>query len=69
LTWISVKPENTLTVGDSPLDIRAGKKAGALTVGVLGGIATCPQLEAEKPTAIAEDVTAVLSLLSLEEGF
>jgi HAD superfamily hydrolase (TIGR01509 family) len=62
---MAVKPQHTLTVGDSPLDIRAGKKAGTLTAGVLGGIASRTQLEAEGPNAIIEKVTGILCLLGL----
>jgi phosphoglycolate phosphatase-like HAD superfamily hydrolase len=45
------------------LDIRAGKAAGTLTIGVLSGIGNQVQLEAEAPTAIIKDISQLLSLL------
>jgi phosphoglycolate phosphatase-like HAD superfamily hydrolase len=63
---MKVEPSHAITIGDTPLDIRAGKAAGTLTIGVLSGIGTRAQLEAEKPTAIIKDISEVLSLLNLE---
>jgi HAD superfamily hydrolase (TIGR01509 family) len=54
-----------LTVGDTPLDIRAGKAAGTYTCAVLSGIGTREQLEAEYPTLILEGVGQILSALEL----
>ena len=65
LRRMEIYPSNALNIGDSPLDIRAGKVAGTLTVGVLTGIGNRAQLEAEEPTAILERVTELLSLLEL----
>jgi phosphoglycolate phosphatase-like HAD superfamily hydrolase len=48
------------------LDIRAGKAAGTLTIGVLSGIGTQAQLEAEAPTAIIKDISQLLPLLNLK---
>jgi len=42
---MDVKPENCLMVGDTTVDIRAGKAAGAQTVGVLCGFGQRPELE------------------------
>ena len=63
LRRMKIRPSQAITIGDSPLDIRAGNKAGALTIGVLCGIGSRSQLEAEAPTAIVEEVTQVLSIL------
>jgi HAD superfamily hydrolase (TIGR01509 family) len=35
---MGILPASTLTIGDSPLDIQAGKRAGILTIAVLGGV-------------------------------
>ncbi len=43
-------------VGDSVVDVRAGKAAGAKTVAVLSGIFTRRELEKEKPDLILENV-------------
>jgi HAD superfamily hydrolase (TIGR01509 family) len=61
LRRMEIHPNRALTVGDSPLDIRAGKAAGTLTIGVLSGIGNRAQLEAEEPAAILEDVVELLS--------
>jgi phosphoglycolate phosphatase-like HAD superfamily hydrolase len=48
------------------MDIRAGKAAGTLTVGVLSGLASRRQLEAEAPNALLEDITGLLTLMDVE---
>ena len=66
LRRMKVQPSHAIAIGDSPLDIRAGKAAGTLTIGVLSGIASQEQLGAEAPTAIIKDVLQLLSLLNLK---
>jgi phosphoglycolate phosphatase-like HAD superfamily hydrolase len=63
---MNVQPNHAMVIGDTPLDIRAGKAAETLTIGVLSGIGSYRQLEAETPTAIIKDVSQLLSLLNLE---
>jgi pyrophosphatase PpaX len=63
---MGILPASTLTIGDSPLDIQAGKRAGTPTLAVLGGVGSHAQLEAEEPTGIVEDVTQILSVLDLK---
>ncbi len=41
---MGVRPENCLMIGDTSVDIRAGKAAGAQTVGVLCGFGEEPEL-------------------------
>ena len=53
-------------IGNSPLDIQAGNRAGTLTIAVLGGVGSHAQLNAEEPTGIVEDVIQVLSILDLQ---
>lgn len=65
LKRMGVHPAHAVTVGDSPLDIRAGRGGGLLTFAVLSGIGSRAQLEAETPTAIIEDVTLIPTLLNL----
>ena len=67
LKRMNVCAESALTVGDSPLDIRAGKECGMLTVGVLTGIGNRIQLEAEHPTAIIKDIHQILSVLDIKD--
>ena len=66
LKRMKIPPNQAITIGDTPLDIRAGKAAGTLTVGVLSGIGSCSQLQAEEPTAIIGGVSDLLSLFNLE---
>lgn len=66
LRRMKVQPNHAIVMGDSPLDIRAGKAAGTLTIGVLSGIGSLAQLEAEAPTAIINHVSQLFSLLNLE---
>jgi HAD superfamily hydrolase (TIGR01509 family) len=47
LAQIGMEPADVLSVGDSPIDARAGKAAGIVTVGVLTGAGTEEQLRAE----------------------
>jgi HAD superfamily hydrolase (TIGR01509 family) len=66
LRRMKVQPSHAITIGDTPLDIRAGRAAGTLTIGVLSGIGTQAQLEAEGPTAIIKDISQLLPLLNLK---
>lgn len=66
LQAMGVSPSNAVTVGDSLLDIWAGRRAGTLTVGVLTGLATRSQFMKADPTAVVERVTDVLSLWGLD---
>ena len=47
-------------VGDSVVDIRAGKAAGSKTVAVLSGLYSRGELEKEQPDLILQDVTQLL---------
>jgi HAD superfamily hydrolase (TIGR01509 family) len=48
-----------LIAGDSVLDVRAGKAAGAKTVGVLSGLYGRAELEKECPNLVLPDITAL----------
>ncbi len=67
LRRMEVTPDHAIVAGDSPLDIRAGKAAGTLTIGVLTGIGNRSQLEAESPTIIIEELSQILSLLNIKK--
>jgi HAD superfamily hydrolase (TIGR01509 family) len=67
LRRMQVRAGHAVTVGDSPVDIRAGKEAGTLTIGVLSGIGTLSQMEEAAPTAILEGVKDLLTLWHLGE--
>lgn len=65
LRRMEVAPPYGITVGDAPMDIRAGKAAGTLTIGVLSGIGNLTQLETEAPTAIINGIGGLLTFLDV----
>ncbi len=60
---LNVKPCETIYVGDSAVDIQAGKAAGVWTVGVLTGTSDLNRLRAEAPDAILHSVGDLLTIL------
>ncbi len=61
---MGVPPEHCLMIGDTTVDIRAGKSAGAQTVGVLCGFGEEPELRKFGADVILEDTTKLLEILS-----
>lgn len=64
LDEFGVKPEDTILVGDTEDDIKAGYIVGVATVGVLSGLGGRSLLEKENPSLILDDITK----LKLEPG-
>lgn len=64
---MGVSPENCLMIGDTTVDIRAGKAAGAQTVGVLCGFGEESELRNFGADAIIEDTTKLLEILAVDE--
>ncbi len=62
---MGVLPENCLMVGDTTVDILAGKNAGTQTLGVLCGFGEMPELEALHPDLIVETTAELLHVLGL----
>ncbi len=60
---LALPPAALAYVGDSPVDVRAGRAAGAYTIGVLGGTSPREVLDAEGPDAILESVAELERLL------
>jgi len=60
---LDVEPAESVYVGDSAIDIQAGKAAGMLTVGVLTGTSDLSRLKAEAPDAILNSVGDLLTIL------
>ena len=60
---LCVEMEKTVYVGDSRVDIRAGKAAGTMTVGVLTGVDGYEALSAEAPDAILDSVVELREIL------
>jgi HAD superfamily hydrolase (TIGR01509 family) len=60
---MGIAPENCLMIGDTTVDIRAGKSAGAQTVGVLCGFGEEPELKKMGADLIIKDTTKLLEIL------
>lgn len=60
---MKVAPENCLMIGDTTVDIRAGKSAGAQTVGVLCGFGEESELNKMGADMILQDTTKLLDVL------
>lgn len=56
---LDVDMQDCIMVGDSINDLRAGKAAGAKTIGLLSGLYSKEELEREKPDLILPDVNAL----------
>jgi len=54
--YLGVKISDCAVVGDSVVDIKAGKNAGTKTIAVLSGIFSCEELQMENPDLILESV-------------
>jgi N-acetyl-D-muramate 6-phosphate phosphatase len=60
---MNVPPENCLMIGDTTVDIRAGRAAGAQTVGVLCGFGEEPELRKMGADEVIADTPKLLDLL------
>lgn len=60
---MGVRPEHCLMIGDTTVDIRAGKSAGAQTVGVLCGFGERPELQRSGAGLILEHTTDLTGAL------
>ena len=60
---MNVSPEHCLMIGDTTVDIRAGKSAGTQTLGVLCGVGEEPELRQIGADEIVEDTTKLLEIL------
>lgn len=57
-----IGPAETLMVGDSPIDIETGRRAGVVTVAVAHGFAGREELESAAPDLLVEDFSQLLEL-------
>lgn len=60
---MNVKPSECLMIGDTTVDIRAGRSAGAQTVGVLCGFGEEPELKRIGADVILESTPQLVALL------
>jgi HAD superfamily hydrolase (TIGR01549 family) len=61
---LAVPAQQCVYVGDSHVDIRAGKAAGMMTIGVLTGLDDYETLKKEAPSMIVESVNEIRRLLA-----
>ncbi len=61
---LDCKPERTLMVGDSPVDLEAGYSAGALTVGLLRGLTPEEEMRKNKAHMFYDQVGDLLDLIN-----
>lgn len=59
------QPHEAVMVGDSPFDLRAGKAAGADTIGVTWGFFSREALAAEEPDILVDTIDELRSALGL----
>jgi phosphoglycolate phosphatase len=62
LRILNVTPDETLTVGDHPTDVMAGRSAGTYTAGVLTGRTTREAFEKAGATYILNDIRDIIKL-------
>jgi len=60
---LELPPEQCIVIGDTSMDIRAGKRAGALTVGVLSGFGEAHWLKRHDPDLIVGTAIELLQRL------
>ncbi len=60
---LNIQPGETIMVGDTELDIRCGKNAGAKTCAALYGYRTAEFLSAEKPDYSIPDICGIKKLI------
>ena len=65
LGHLRLAPQETVYIGDSPIDIQAGKAAGSYTIGVLTGTSPRDVLHLESPDHILDTVAELHSILAV----
>ena len=55
-----IRPEDTLLVGDSPIDIETGRNAGVMTVGIIHGFSEREELASATPDTIVANFEELL---------
>lgn len=68
LDGLGVAASEAVYVGDSPIDIEAGRAAGARTVGVLTGTSSREVLAATRPDHILASAAELAGMLELRDG-
>jgi 2-phosphoglycolate phosphatase len=61
---LDLDPAELVMVGDGPQDVEAGRRAGARTVGVRGGIAVADRLSAARPDVLIDSLAELLAIVA-----
>jgi len=69
LRQMGVDPEQAIMVGDHPMDILTGKRAGTMTAGVLTGSGDWSALLSSKADFVVRDAKALVNMLAFERRF
>ena len=67
IKMLELLPEDCIYVGDSVVDIIAGKSAGTKTVGVLTGVSNYESLKRENPDIIIRDINELMEYISQDQ--
>ncbi len=60
---LRVDPKQCVVVGDSPIDVQSGKRAGSFTIAVSSNTYNRKQLKSAKPTIIIEELETIRKIL------
>jgi phosphoglycolate phosphatase len=65
LRRLGVTKAGAVYVGDMPIDIEAGRRAGMDTVGIATGSSTLKEIRAAAPTVVIRDLSGLVKVLTL----
>lgn len=63
LNKLKIKPENAVVVGDTTLDIEAGKNAGVYTIGITTGTHSRKKLEGANPDYVVDNLNQIKKII------
>ncbi|MEZ4845496.1 MAG: HAD-IA family hydrolase [Bdellovibrionota bacterium] len=63
---LNVLPAKTLMIGDSPVDLEAGRLAGAKTIGILGGLTPEDLMKKSEADIFLHQVRDMIALIELK---
>ncbi|HEY2513033.1 MAG TPA: HAD-IA family hydrolase [Polyangiaceae bacterium] len=61
LAWIRIEPSRAWMVGDGEQDVRAGRAAGCVTIGVRGGLQGDARLVASEPDVVVDGLADLVA--------
>jgi len=64
LRRLKTEKEEAVYVGDMPIDVQAGRRAGLMTIGVATGSSTLKELRVARPTVVIRGLGGLMSALT-----